>query len=443
MQPIAEDYATLASPAHDVLATRSSTTSQDEDVANVGDLQDLEVAATVTEASTLEGEPPRSKLQVAMELLPVVASISIGAYVGVGVRVLLTEFANALPESETGLLELLGFSFYLPNVVGCFVMGVAARWKPVLRGQYDVLLTGVTTGFCGCCTTFASWDLGASTMFVHGRWLNALLMLGVQVASAFVSFRMGYHVGEVAIHYGALHSYPFRKPPVHLAQLKLDLERYIAGFRDIKMNAFGQLVARRVHATEDALVVSRESCVELQSEITQVEQEQFKIEHDAAKWVGSLLVLTAVFWVLAFVGFDNYASSRLLAVCFGPFGALVRWRLSLKNSLPRWKHFPLFTFLPNVVASILSCLLEIVASLTFDHSASAYRTYVLFGQGAMQVGFLGSLSTVSTWVNELDGLSSRRISWAYHYGILSVVVSQLASVFVLGLFVAHGNAPLI
>lgn len=456
MQTIDEDYAAVASP----LSAASATDIEDDagalavhvhalaledrstgETERLPPLQAPEDARATTPKCTLLGcGRPNKALD---KYLPVVASVSIGAYAGVGARVLLTELADALPASETQLLALLGFSFFLPNAVGCFVMGLSVCWKPVLRGQYDVLMTGVTTGFCGCCTTFASWDLGVAMMFVRGRWLDALLVLCVQVAGAWAAFRLGYHVADGILHYGNVHGYPFRKPPMHLAQLGVDLERYLGAFHDTKINSFGQLVARRVHATEDALSVAHESCVELLSEIAQVEQEQFRVRHRNGLWVAAALLLTALFWVLAFVGFANYPSSRLLAVCFGPFGALLRWYLSLFNAQPRWKRFPFYTFVPNVLASALSCAMEIVASETHAHSADAYRTYVLFGQGAVQVGLLGSLSTVSTWVNELDALSSRRVGWAYRYGLLSVVISQLASVCMLGVFDVHAAAPLI
>ncbi|EEY61492.1 uncharacterized protein PITG_01800 [Phytophthora infestans T30-4] len=370
-------------------------------------------------------------------------SVVIGAYFGVGVRVLLTEFADAMYESQTELLELLGFGFFLPNVVGCFVMGLATRIKPVLRGQYDVLLTGITTGFCGSCTTFASWDLGAGLMFVRGRWLNAILMLCVQVASAMASLRLGVHVAEGVVHYFTFQEYPFRKPPVNLGQLNLDLERNINHFREIKVHTFGPLVARRVHATEESLAIARDSCIELIAEITQVEHEQHPVHHHNTVWIITALLLTALFWILAFCGFDNYPSSRLLALCFGPFGALLRWYLSLYNSNPVCNRFPFFTFAPNVVASCLSCVMEIVGSVVYQDSASAYRHFVMWGQGGVMVGFLGSLSTVSTWVNELDTLSSKRLYWAYRYGLASVVISQLASVFILGMYDAYGSDPLI
>ncbi|CAI5737892.1 unnamed protein product [Peronospora farinosa] len=444
MQTISEDFATLATPGPFSLQRPDNRTSFREHGGIFVD-QDLPsheaVSARVAGATTERTwcEISRKSLD---KYVPVVMSIIIGSYFGVGVRVLLTEFANAMYKIQTELLVLLGFSFYLPNVVGCFVMGLAIRMKPVLRGQYDVLLTGVTTGFCGSCTSFASWDLEAALMFVHGRWLNAILMLCVHVASVMMSLRFGVHVAEGIVHYFTLQEYPFRKPPANLGQLNLDLERNINHFRAMKMHTFGPLVARRVQATEESLAVARDSCNELMAEIIQVEQEQHPIDHNNMVWVVITFALTVLFWVLAFCGFDSYLSSRFLALCFGPFGALLRWYLSMYNSKPMCKRFPFFTFLPNISASCLSCVMEIIGSVVYKDSASAYRHFVIFGQGGIMVGFLGSLSTVSTWVNELDGLSSRRLLWAYRYGLASVIISQLASVFVLGMYNVYGSDPL-
>jgi fluoride ion exporter CrcB/FEX len=148
-------------------------------------------------------------------------------------------------------------------------------------------------------------------------------------------------------------------------------------------------------------------------------------------------------WILSFVGLDNYASSRLFAICFGPFGALLRWYLSLFNAKPYCKHFPFFTFLPNVSASILNCIFEIVVSIVKKDGESSHDAYLIYVENALMVGFLGSLSTVSSWIYELDNLAQQRYYWAYRYGIVSVVVAQLFSVFILGMFLLYGNAPLL
>lgn len=442
MHTISEGYATLATPVSESV---SSSTSSEELGGDVTVFVDpMHFSDGVASDSSARAASDTSSTSTKMNnFVSVTMSIVIGAYFGVGIRVLLTEFANVMYERQTELLKLLGFSFFLPNVFGCFVMGLATRTKLVLRGQYDVLLSGITTGFCGCCTTFASWDVGAALMFVEGRWLNAILMVCIQVASAIASLRLGFHVAEGMLHYLTLQNYPFRKPLVDLVQLNLDLEKNINHFRETKMHTFGPLVTRRVHATEESLAIARDSCNELMAEIAQVEREQYTIQHRSMIWIVAALSLTALFWSLAFCGLDNYPSSRLLAICVGPFGALLRWYLSLYNGKSMCKRFPLFTFLPNVVASCLNCAMEIVGSVVYQGSASAYQDFIMWGQGCIMVGFLGSLSTVSTWVNELDNLSSKRLYWAYRYGLASFIVSQLASVFILGMYDAYGSNPLI
>lgn len=441
MHTISEGYATLVTPVSESAGGSTSLDEAEADVAVLVDEETLSDGAISESSARLASEKAARRYQMNHYLL-VAMSVIIGAYVGVGIRVLLTEFAHVMYDSQTALLQLLGVEYFLPNVCGCFIMGFVTRLKPVLRGQYDILLTGVTTGFCGSCTTFASWDLGAALLFVHGRWLDAILMLSVHVASAISSLRFGVHVAEGVVHYLTLQEYPFHKPPVDLLQLNLGLERHMNHFRGINMHTFGPLVTRRVQATNESLAVARDSCNELMAEITQVEAEKHPIEHHGLIWIATVLSLTSSCWALAFCGFDNYTSSRLVAVCFGPFGALIRWCLSLQNRKPMYTRFPLFTFLPNVVASCLSCVMAIIGSIVLQDGDAAYRAFIMWGQGGVMVGFLGSLSTVSTWVYELDDLSSKRLYWAYRYGVVSVVVSQLASVFILGLYVTYGSHPL-
>lgn len=464
MRSIAEHYAMLGTPSVvDEVRGVSTTSLDDEFIENVDDIQSdddsasdastdvvqqyqtdyaLERARAAREAAASAPVTWRTKLNTQT---PIFVAITIGAYFGVGVRVLLTEFAQALSSSQMELLHLLGFGYFLPNALGCFVMGLAVRWKPLFRRQFAVYFTGVTTGFCGCCTTFASWDIGVAAMFVHGKWANALIVLGVQITSAICSFRVGYHCGDGAVQYFIARMYPFQKPPVDLSQLKLDLERNIRSLRSVKANAFGQLVSRRVTATEQALVISYDASAELISEIAQVEQDFYRVTHRGHAWLGTGVVATALLWSLAFLCSDNnYARSRLLAICFGPFGALLRYQLSLYNTQPRCKNFPFYTFVPNVLASLLSCVVEVIgSSIDTPHSDASFRTFVLLGEGAIQVGFLGSLSTVSTWVGELDVLSSRRVFWAYRYAFTSVVAAQLLSVCVLGIYVVQGSGPLL
>lgn len=466
MRSIAEHYAALETPAVvDEMRGVSTTSLDDEFIENVDDLHhvgDSDSDASTDVVQQFQTEYALERARAARDAAaaapvtwrtvldthaPILVAITIGAYFGVGVRVLLAELAQALSSSQMELLQLLGFGYFLPNAVGCFVMGLAVRWKPLFRSQFAVYFTGVTTGFCGCCTTFSSWDVGVAAMFVHGKWVNALIVLCVQITSAICSFRVGYHGGDGVVQYFIKRMYPFQKPPVDLMQLKLNLERNIRSLRSVKANEFGQLVSRRVGATEQALVTSYDASAELIAEITQVEQDFYRVTHRGHAWLVTGVIITALLWALALLSSENnYARSRLLAVCFGPFGALLRYQLSLFNTQPKCKNFPLYTFVPNVGASLLSCAVEVIgSSIAAHHSASdaSFRTFVLVGEGAIQVGLLGSLSTVSTWVCELDVLSSRRVYWAYRYAFASVVAAQLVSVCILGVYQAQGSTPLL
>ena len=56
------------------------------------------------------------------------------------------------------LLKDLGAGWFLPNLAGCAVMGCALLHRGALAARHRTLLVGITTGFCGCLTTFATWN---------------------------------------------------------------------------------------------------------------------------------------------------------------------------------------------------------------------------------------------------------------------------------------------
>lgn len=47
----------------------------------------------------------------------------------------------------------------------------------------------------------------------------------------------------------------------------------------------------------------------------------------------------------------------------------------------------------------------------------------------MQTGFCGSLSTVSTWINEISVLNDLNTRYAYRYALISVLSAQLLCLF--------------
>lgn len=133
-------------------------------------------------------------------------------------------------------------------------------------------------------------------------------------------------------------------------------------------------------------------------------------------WVGAVL-LTIWPTVIAWRG------EVLFALVFAPLGCLLRFALALTlNSVS--DMFPLGTFAANVFGTL-------VLGLCYDlQRASPGRAIIpcQILQG-VEDGFSGCLTTVSTWVAELNGLRRKH---AYAYGTASVAISLAAFVVIVG-----------
>lgn len=87
-----------------------------------------------------------------------------------------------------------------------------------------------------------------------------------------------------------------------------------------------------------------------------------------------------------------------LAILFAPAGAILRWQLSkLNGRLPRpLAFFPAGTFAANMLACAFDFAVQsaIVARSPLSYWPNLITT-------ALKNGFMGSLSTVSTWATEV------------------------------------------
>jgi CrcB protein len=113
-------------------------------------------------------------------------------------------------------------------------------------------------------------------------------------------------------------------------------------------------------------------------------------------------------------------------VAFGPIGALLRYNLSLRNA----KHpkFPVYTFVVNLSGCLGNISVFVLANylshsrLLNDYWLAAFDLWILNG---VTVGLMGSLSTVSTWVNEIWKLANNgHLYYSYRYAAISVMCAQ-------------------
>ncbi|ETV91772.1 hypothetical protein, variant [Aphanomyces invadans] len=310
------------------------------------------------------GQPPPISSRV-----HVVLWIWIFAYIGVAVRIGLGELTTTLERTQArpSILTDLGRSFFLANVVGCFFMGMCQPLK-VKYTQFDAVWTGITTGFCGCCTTFASWELFTAHQYLTHLAVNATFVFFVQLMCCFGSHWGGEFIGS------KICEEQRQSPAVLASQL-----RATALARSLQTDAKWQVV---VEALDTLLEPHEEGEVDFVATPSKLVWLMPRLSL-AAFACGTALVTIAVI-----IHLPTWS-----ALWIAPFGALARYELGKRlNS----STLPFGTLAANVVASAVDCVVLL------------WLREPEWAQAAIVHGFCGSLSTVSSWVNELNGMATKQ-----------------------------------
>ncbi|KAJ6184098.1 hypothetical protein N7519_005399 [Penicillium mononematosum] len=250
------------------------------------------------------------------------------------------------------------------------------------------LYIGLTTGFCGCFTSFSS--------FMRDVFLalaNALPDPSLPTGSHIASRNGGYS-------FMALVAVIILTVSLSLSALIVGAHLALALTRVTPTVPFA--FTRRV--LDRVVVVLAWGC-----------------------WLGA--VFLAIWPPDRHNGPNVWRGRAVFALVFAPLGCLLRFYVSLHlNS--RIPTFPLGTFAVNIFGTIIEGLcydLQHVSGLGAVVPAALTGCQVL--QGVMD-GFCGSTTTISTWVAELKGLAHRRHS--YLYGSASVLVALGFLVVIMG-----------
>lgn len=277
------------------------------------------------------------------------------------------------------------------NFAACVVMGMFVAlektWlnltakdpsgKSIFPAKGSIpLYAGVTTGFCGSCSSFSTFILESFNK-----------------AADTLPHKYKYPNGA----YGIMEAFA-----VILTQLSISVAGYFVGRHLTKaIEKYSLPLSGRFYKLLDTA-----SC---------------------------LLGIAAYIVIIVLIPTISRGSWRLwtFLVLFAPWGALARFYLSkYLNSLR--KNFPLGTFAANTIGCLLLAIFTLIArgkrpgNKAITINTNVIGCHVLTG---LDDGLCGALTTVSTFVVELTALETLH---SYIYGFTSVVVGFIIMILLLG-----------
>jgi fluoride exporter len=130
-------------------------------------------------------------------------------------------------------------------------------------------------------------------------------------------------------------------------------------------------------------------------------------------------------------GLTAYSMTRktiMFALLWAPPGALLRWKLgsSWNGSLAAdWSWFPFGTWAANILGSMIS-----ITAIAIEYISPGGGFWIVGTLRSVKVGFAGSLTTVSTFVAEIQGMTSKVETQdrGYIYMILTLLPSYILGI---------------
>ena len=139
-----------------------------------------------------------------------------------------------------------------------------------------------------------------------------------------------------------------------------------------------------------------------------------------------LIIALALFVIVMLLEMPEKTKAIILSLIFAALAACLRKRL--KNVRFSKNRFPLGTMIVNVLGSIIAALLHVIITRLTPYSSCqevdvCWDNIVLY---AVEVGFCGTLTTVSDVVAEFKEIQHKNESfYAYFYIISTLLLSQL------------------
>ncbi|XP_010664238.1 uncharacterized protein LOC100254107 isoform X2 [Vitis vinifera] len=262
------------------------------------------------------------------------------------------------------------------NMAGSFLMG---WWGVVFKGDIssvsDQLAIGLTTGYLGSLTTFSGWNQKMLDLSVDGQWVFSVL-----------GFLIGLFLAAYSIIFGVETAKGFRWL---LKRLNSGGKRGI-----LRSNGNWRVDSCKRHLA--VMVVGMLILGLLYSLCGILEKREFQSgSSEAQLWLGCMVA---------------------------PLGVWIRWWLARFNGrglgkAGLFKWVPFGTLIANVSAASVMAGLSTLKKAVDSKNCDTIVTGIEFG-------FLGCLSTVSTFIAEFNAMRESHHPWrAYAYAMLTIFLS--------------------
>ncbi|CAE7563994.1 FEX1, partial [Symbiodinium sp. CCMP2456] len=274
--------------------------------------------------------------------------------------------------------------YFFQNVLGCILMATVARHKKAMNQH---LATGLASGLCGSLTTWATWMGEVAATITNGFVFQAFVSVVCMLCVSLSTYRLGHFLAGCGME---------DEPKC--------FDEY-CGLRIL----FSHEEKRADDSEEDTSDEDRGAGAEDEEWGLQVdhpatwrEPERKQVFLSDAVHIAIVAIAFVIIALFFGVSAGRDYESGLLDMAFAPFGALLRWWLSLFNKYTA--PFPLFT----LIANTLGCLCNALGGVYEARASSELGRAAL---AALSTGFAGSLSTVSTLISELrsDTLGGLRL----------------------------------
>jgi len=316
-------------------------------------------------------------------------------------------YVTGLPWSKHGChFSTGGSGYFVQNMVGTMFMAIIGRHKKALN---PYMAAGLSTGYCGSLTTFATWMGEISMTFFNGYIWQAFISILCMACVNQCGFRFGHFIAGCGMG---------------------DEPRCFDEHCGLKTLA--EACCGKGPSKEDDEESGSDEDLDVPSEDEEIREDREEIGEDWAlsldpapqpaepvkisSFINTLIITVNILGILLYIaacsGTEYWAGD--LEIAYAPFGALTRWWLSLFN--PWFQQNCMGLPFGTLIANTLGCVFNAFAGVL------AHRLDPGIGRDAIvaiSTGFAGCLSTVSTFVNELQSDALGGVRMRFFYFLLS------------------------